>query len=477
MRPISLAIDTGHHHQQSAVQNGQQPTLETVEKLHPVEPLHLTPKLDSKPTLKSVQTPTSVTESISKEGDVPIQSVEQLLQARRLAGATLAGRRQTSDGALMRSPHHFDATSPSGGSVKLVGRRVRKRLGRSHRSNSAKDLRSDEQIAIRTPPRPNRKSAVNKQGQKISKDKHEELLKKLKLPTSPEEEKSSITIKQVRQGNKVLLVRRSIKRRHRSSRNDESAANKSAVSRSRSIEPRPSPPIVGSEILINTDETDDLKDNESSGRNWELRRNHSFQQAGESSSSSLNPDKDDENVKSVRGTKNRIDSINKSSRHLTKDDAHPVEDADDAKEQDEPIQLGRKRSVLKTEIEVMEKNFQTAGKYANNCILINQERSSRGLCALQRNVGLDQLASDYARRLAESSGKERITSTYHGNMMRGPSIRAVHAAMMERDKQRSNIINPLFREFGVGTVRKDGTLYVCQLFSESIELVCEDFDS
>ena len=274
-----------------------------------------------------------------------------------------------------------------------------------------------------------------------------------------------------------MLVRRSIKRRHRSSRNDESAANKSAVSRSRSIEPRPSPPIVGSEILINTDETDDLKDNESSGRNWELRRNHSFQQAGESSSSSLNPDKDDENVKSVRGTKNRIDSINKSSRHLTKDDAHPVEDADDAKEQDEPIQLGRKRSVLKTEIEVMEKNFQTAGKYANNCILINQERSSRGLCALQRNVGLDQLASDYARRLAESSGKERITSTYHGNMMRGPSIRAVHAAMMERDKQRSNIINPLFREFGVGTVRKDGTLYVCQLFSESIELVCEDFDS
>ena len=480
MRPISLSVD--HRHHQPLQVHGQQ--MEDA-RSPPTEPIHLTPKFDSKPRVQTILTPSSVVDSVATEGDVPIQSVEQLIQARRSAGATLAGRRQISDGALMakkkemRSPT-FDASSPVG-NVKLVGRRVTRRMTRSRRSNSAKDLRNEEKDDSRTPPRPTRKSAsMHEHG--ISKERHDEILKKLKIPTSPEEDRTSITIKQVRQGNKVLVVRRSIKRRPRGSRNEEQGANKSTISISQSIEPELSPPIIGTEIVVNNDDLQDEKCSEDvPGRNWESRRRHSLQHAGESSSSSLQhpgdaKDKKDRTTSHRESTRIKKNVIHEASPHSEEEDIRSKNEG--SNEEDETIQLvRRKKSVLKTEIEVMRKNFNDAGKYANNCILVNHERTSRGLCALQRNVALDELASDYAKQVAESAGKGKITSTYHGNIMRGPSIRAVHAAMMEREHQRTKIINPLFREFGVGTIKKDGLLYVCQLFSESVELECEDFDT
>ena len=42
-------------------------------------------------------------------------------------------------------------------------------------------------------------------------------------------------------------------------------------------------------------------------------------------------------------------------------------------------------------------------------------------------------------------------------------------------RERANMLNPYFQDFGVGTCKgEDGMLYVCQLFSERLELSCTD---
>jgi uncharacterized protein YkwD len=92
---------------------------------------------------------------------------------------------------------------------------------------------------------------------------------------------------------------------------------------------------------------------------------------------------------------------------------------------------------------------------------------------------MDELARASAQRMADTAGVSSLQTTYVGNVLRGESIRAVHKATMQNKegRERANLMNPYYQDFGVGTAKgKDGMLYVCQLFSERIELTCINTD-
>jgi len=115
--------------------------------------------------------------------------------------------------------------------------------------------------------------------------------------------------------------------------------------------------------------------------------------------------------------------------------------------------------------------------FASNHVLVNRERMKRGLRPLTRNVAMDTLARESAEAMASSEGSAPLRTTYVGNVLRGESIRAVHRAVVlnKQGRERANMLNPYFQDFGVGTAKgKDGMLYVCQLYSERLELSCTD---
>mmetsp|Transcript_8019 Transcript_8019/g.23042 ORF Transcript_8019/g.23042 Transcript_8019/m.23042 type:complete len:683 (-) Transcript_8019:268-2316(-) len=127
--------------------------------------------------------------------------------------------------------------------------------------------------------------------------------------------------------------------------------------------------------------------------------------------------------------------------------------------------------------EYTEQEIPSTSYFASNHILLNRERMKRGMKPLTRNKAMDELAREHAENMAKSLGCTPLKATFIGNVVRGESIRAVHRAVMQnRDgRERYNILNPYFQEFGIGTCKgEDGMLYVCQLFSESIELACVD---
>jgi uncharacterized protein YkwD len=138
---------------------------------------------------------------------------------------------------------------------------------------------------------------------------------------------------------------------------------------------------------------------------------------------------------------------------------------------------GRTRSELKLEVDVMRENFTGAGHYANNLVMVNRERAKECVRPLTRSVTLDETASTFAKQMAKSSGSQQIHTHLSVNMMRGPSVRAIHAAFMSRDRERDNIVNADSKEFGMGTAKgEDGQLYLCQLFgSERVLLTCLDY--
>jgi uncharacterized protein YkwD len=138
---------------------------------------------------------------------------------------------------------------------------------------------------------------------------------------------------------------------------------------------------------------------------------------------------------------------------------------------------GKGQSLANVTQEYSEEELPSTSYFASNHILVNRERMKRGLRPLNRNRAMDDLAREHAAKMASSSGKAPLATTFVGNVLRGASIRAIHrATMIERDgRERYNILNPYFQEFGVGTAKgHDGMLYMCQLFSESIALTCTD---
>lgn len=143
----------------------------------------------------------------------------------------------------------------------------------------------------------------------------------------------------------------------------------------------------------------------------------------------------------------------------------------------EATRRGGKAASLKDLVQYSEEEIHSTSYFASNHVLVNRERMKRGLRPLTRNIQMDELARTNAERMAGSAGAAPIQATYVGNVLRGESIRAIHRATMlnKEGRERGNLLNPYYQEFGVGTCKgPDGMLYVCQLFSERLELTITD---
>lgn len=142
----------------------------------------------------------------------------------------------------------------------------------------------------------------------------------------------------------------------------------------------------------------------------------------------------------------------------------------------EATRRGKSNSLMDL-INYSEEEIHSTSYFASNHVLVNRERMKRGLRPLTRNIAMDELARENAKRMAESGGVTPIPATYVGNVLKGESIRAIHRAIMQNKdgRERANILNPYFQDFGVGTSKsEDGMLFICQLFSERLELTVTD---
>ena len=142
-------------------------------------------------------------------------------------------------------------------------------------------------------------------------------------------------------------------------------------------------------------------------------------------------------------------------------------------------EVGRrgKQNSLKDLVQYKEEEIHSTSYFASNHVLINRERMKRGLRPLSRNTAMDVLARKSAEAMAESNGLNPLKTTYVGNVLRGETIRSIHRSTMlqKQGRERLNLLNPFFQDFGVGTCKgEDGMLYMCQLFSERLELALTD---
>ncbi len=106
--------------------------------------------------------------------------------------------------------------------------------------------------------------------------------------------------------------------------------------------------------------------------------------------------------------------------------------------------------------------------------LVNQERTSRGLVALQMDDALVQLARSHADDMFKRGyfahvtpeGKDPfdrmhdagVTYQYAGeNLALAPTLQIAHDGLMNSPGHRANILNPNFRKIGIGVL--DGGVY------------------
>lgn len=142
----------------------------------------------------------------------------------------------------------------------------------------------------------------------------------------------------------------------------------------------------------------------------------------------------------------------------------------------EATRRGKSASLMDLQ-QYSEEEIHSTSYFASNHVLVNRERMKRGLRPLTRNIAMDQIARENAEKMSKASGTTPLPATYVGNVLRGESIRAIHRAIMlnKEGRERANLLSPYFQEFGVGTAKSgDGMLYVCQLFSERLELTITD---
>ena len=136
-----------------------------------------------------------------------------------------------------------------------------------------------------------------------------------------------------------------------------------------------------------------------------------------------------------------------------------------------------KSNSLADLVQYKEDEIHSTSYFASNHVLVNRERMKRGLRPLTRNIAMDELARKSAEAMAETNGLNPLPATYVGNVLRGETIRTIHRSTMlqKQGRERANILNPYFQDFGVGTCKgSDGQLYMCQLFSERLELALTD---
>lgn len=105
--------------------------------------------------------------------------------------------------------------------------------------------------------------------------------------------------------------------------------------------------------------------------------------------------------------------------------------------------------------------------------LANVERAKQGLPALRVRSDIRSVARDHSVRMADESRlhhnpnfSREITDwqVVAENVGRGPSVEALHRALMNSEGHRANILNERVTEIGVGVEVRSGTVWVTQNF-------------
>lgn len=104
---------------------------------------------------------------------------------------------------------------------------------------------------------------------------------------------------------------------------------------------------------------------------------------------------------------------------------------------------------------------------------INSERSSRGLGTLRWRQDLADVARRHSQRMAQGDNlhhNPNLRNEVSGwdvigeNVGYGPSVSDLHDAFMASQSHKANILDSDYTHVGVGTLWKDGTLWVTEVF-------------
>jgi hypothetical protein len=106
----------------------------------------------------------------------------------------------------------------------------------------------------------------------------------------------------------------------------------------------------------------------------------------------------------------------------------------------------------------------------------NALRSSKGLAPLSVNGTLTAKASAWAEHMAAVNaishsnlpdGAPSDWKRLGENVGRGPTVDAIHTALVASPEHYANLTDPGFQSIGVGVVNANGTLFVSEVFMES----------
>ncbi|HEX9889507.1 MAG TPA: CAP domain-containing protein [Nitriliruptorales bacterium] len=110
--------------------------------------------------------------------------------------------------------------------------------------------------------------------------------------------------------------------------------------------------------------------------------------------------------------------------------------------------------------------------------LLGDARRSAGLPELQPAADLTEVARRHSARMADEGRmfhNPQLGDQVSGwrslgeNVGRGASARSVHDLWMQSDGHRANILSTTFHDVGIGVERRDGFLWVTQVFRERTE--------
>jgi len=107
--------------------------------------------------------------------------------------------------------------------------------------------------------------------------------------------------------------------------------------------------------------------------------------------------------------------------------------------------------------------------------LLNHERTSRGGHALVTKSDLVSIARRHSQDMADRGEiyhNSNLPNEVHGdwrilgeNVGRGGDVDSIHQAFMNSAPHRHNILDSRFNQIGVGTVIKNGYIYVTEVFA------------
>lgn len=106
----------------------------------------------------------------------------------------------------------------------------------------------------------------------------------------------------------------------------------------------------------------------------------------------------------------------------------------------------------------------------------NALRSSKGLAPLSVNGALTAKASAWAEHMAAAGtishsnlpdGAPSNWKRLGENVGEGPTVEAIHNALVASPEHYANLTDPGFQSIGVGVVNANGTLFVSEVFMES----------